>query len=128
MAAQSFSTGIRTNRVHIASANAGARDGTGASAGAAGTASGKTVVKKIGWAMTGGTNANTVLRIFLYDGTNYALQMEVPIQQNTVVIGGNVVRSGQIPIMQELASTSHKLAYSMETADAIDLVETLVDF
>lgn len=127
MAAQKFAQTPRSERVAIAAANAGQRTGTGASTGIAG-ASAYTVVRKLIIAFTGGSNAETVLRIFKHDGTNYALLREVPFPARTVTIGGLTVAALELEVNWLLPSSSYTLRYSMETADAIVITQEAFDF
>lgn len=123
----------RSNRVAISAANAGQRTGTGASTGIAGVASGNTRLAKLRLAMTASLTVNTVLRVYKYDGTNYALLFEVPISITVPTIGGSVVWSTVLgsddnPLGITLPNTSTTMRYNMETADAIVITEEVLDF
>lgn len=131
MGAPLYPTARRSNRVAIAAANAGQRGGTGASTGIAGVAAG-TQVQTLRIAFTA-SNAQTILRVFKHDGTNYALLFEVNIPENTIVIGGKtawstVIGSDANPLGIALPSTSYTMRYSMETADSIVITEEAIDF
>lgn len=127
MAGQSFSTATRTNKVTLATGHAGERDGTNATDGAAGTAAGS-ILKSIDIACTDSATVANTLRIYRNENGTKSLIRSFPIGIQTFVNGQFGDYTAEISLMKDLAGTTSKLAYALESNMGLVITENFADF